>query len=134
MADFEGTLTVGAPEQALFDYLSDVRNLPRYFVRMTSAEPGEGEEVHTTAQMPDGHEVRGDAWFRTHPADHSIEWGSEGPSAYRGTLDVSATDGGAQVAIRLHTTRVKDGDPEVTKGIDETLANIKRLVEKQGGG
>lgn len=31
---------------------------------MTSAEPGTGEEVHTSARIPGGHEVCAAAWFR----------------------------------------------------------------------
>ena len=129
MADFTSTTTVDAGTEKLFDFLSDVGNLPRYFARMTSAVPGDGEEVHTAAKMPDGKESEGDAWFRTDSNDHTIEWGSEGPSAYRGMLSVTGDDTSSTVEVRLHTTRVPDGDTEVTQGIDETLANIKRLVE-----
>jgi len=59
----------------LFDYLSDVGNLPRYFSRMTSAQPGQGEEVRTTAKMPDGTEAQGDAWFRVDQSAQRIAWG-----------------------------------------------------------
>lgn len=51
MSDYERTETVDATADALFDYLSDVGNLPDYFERMTSAERGDGEEVHTTAEI-----------------------------------------------------------------------------------
>ena len=132
MADFTGTTTVDAPEQALFDFLSDVGNLPRYFARMTSAEQGQGEEVHTTATLPDGTEVEGDAWFRVDRSAQHIAWGAEGSSEYHGTLDVRATDVGSEVEVHLHTTRVDPDSSEVEEGIDRTLATIKSLVEKQG--
>ncbi len=132
MADFTSNTQVDASESALFGYLSDVSNLPRYFVRMTSAEAGDGEEVRTTATMPDGREVRGNAWFRTNGEDKTVEWGSEGPSSYRGTLEVSGEGSQSRVEVRLHTTRVHDADPEVQEGIEQTLANIKRLVEQLG--
>jgi uncharacterized protein YndB with AHSA1/START domain len=45
MGDFQASTTVDADANALFDYLSQVSNLPRYFARMTSAEPGDGAEV-----------------------------------------------------------------------------------------
>jgi uncharacterized membrane protein len=130
MADFKASVTVHAAEGALFDYLADVANLPRYFVRMTSATPGDGEEVHTAARLPDGQEVAGDAWFRTDPAAGRIEWGSEGPNSYHGSLEITDAAGNADVELRVHTTRVADGDSEVQQGVDETLANIKRLVER----
>ncbi len=131
MGDFTGTTSVSAPIDALFGYLSDVSNLPRYFARMTSAEPGEGEQVRTTAVMPDGTEVQGDAWFRVDRAARHIEWGSEGPSAYAGHLQLTPDGQGSEVEVHLHTTRVPDGDREVTEGVQETLATIKALAENR---
>ena len=132
MADFSGTTTVSAPAEQLFDYLSDISNLPKYFARMTSAKPGDGDEVKTTAKMPDGTEVQGDAWFTVDDAANSITWGSEGESNYSGKLDVSSDGANSSVAVSLHTTRVEDGDSQVQDGVKETLASIKRLVEEQG--
>ena len=129
MADFQATTTVNAAAQALFDYLSTVQNLPHYFSRMTSATPGHGDEVHTTAQLPDGTEVAGDAWFRVRPDAQRIEWGSEGANGYHGSLEVTAGPGGSEVRVTLHTTRVPAGDQGIRDGLDTTLATIKRLVE-----
>lgn len=55
MGDYEQSRDVNAPAQALFDYLADVHNMPRYFSAMTSAEPAEGGAVHVTADV-DGKE------------------------------------------------------------------------------
>lgn len=136
MADFTGSTHVDVDPELLFDYLSDVANLPRYFPRMTQASPGEGEKVHTAARMPDGHEVQADAWFRVMAEGKQLEWGSEGESNYHGSLEVTSVGGAAEVAevvVNLHTERVEPGDAEVQDGIHETLANIKRLVEDSKG-
>jgi len=125
MTDYSGTITVSLAPAALFEYLSDVSNLPRYFARMTSAEKGEGEEVRTTARMPDGTEVQGDAWFRVDESAQRLEWGSEGPSEYSGSLDVQASGDGSEVTVTLTTTRTSEGDPEVQQGIEQTLASIQ---------
>jgi uncharacterized membrane protein len=132
MGDFSGTTSVHVPIDALFAYLSDVDNLPRYFARMTSAVPGEGDSVMTTATMPDGTEVQGEAWFRVDRATRRIEWGSEGPSAYSGHLQLTPDGQGSEVEVRLHTTRVPDGDREVSDGIRETLTAIKAQAESRG--
>ena len=132
MGDFSGTITVNASNQALFDYLSDVGNLPQYFSRLTSAVPGDGEEIKTTAKMPDGPEVQGDAWFRVDSGAQRIKWGSEGPSDYYGHLEVSPAGDSSSVEVHVHTTRVDDGDQVAQDSITETLDNIKRLVEEQG--
>lgn len=131
MADFHAATTVHAAPDALFDYLSDVGNLPRYFARMTSATPGQGEEVHTTAEMPDGTQVEGDAWFQVDRDTRHLAWGSEGPNNYHGWLQVADAADGSQVEVRLHTDRVPEGDSEVQDGLAITLANIKQLVEQQ---
>lgn len=130
MGDFTGSVTVEASSEAVFRYLSNVDNLPRYFSRMTSAERGSGEEVKTTAALPDGRVVSGDAWFRVNEDARRIEWGSEGPSNYAGHLDVTGSDTSVQVEVHLHTTRADDDNAEVKNGITETLRNIKRVVEE----
>jgi uncharacterized membrane protein len=130
MGDFQASTTVDATGDELFAYLSTVGNLPRYFPQMTSATPGDGEEVHTAARLPGGQHVQGDAWFRVDRGAHRLEWGSEGPNSYHGSLEVSDTAGNTEVRVRLHTTRVPDGDDEVRQGLDDTLGNIKRLVEQ----
>jgi len=129
MADYSGTTSVSLAPAALFEYLSDVGNLPRYFARMTSARPGEGEEVLTTAKMPDGTEVEGKAFFRVDQDAQRLEWGSEGPSEYSGWLEVSASGDGSEVSVSLNTSRTHEGDPEVQQGIDQTLASIQSQAE-----
>lgn len=131
MGDFQATTTVAAAEDRLFDYLSTVDNLPQYFPRVTSATSGAGEEVHTAARTPDGQRVEGDAWFRVDTEAHRIEWGSEGHSGYHGSLETHANGASTDVHAQVHTTRVPDGDNEVQQSLDETLANIKRLVEQE---
>ena len=101
MADFQGTTTVDAADDVLFAFLSDVHNLPKYFARMTSAEPGEGNEVHTTAALPDGSQVEGTAWFEVTDDSRHIAWGAEGETSYHGHLDVRAS---ATTAARSRCT------------------------------
>ncbi len=132
MADFTGTTTVDASSDDLFAFLSDVHNLPRYFARMTSADPGDGNEVDTTASLPDGSSVEGKAWFEVDASKQHLSWGSEGSSNYNGYLDVSPAESGSVVEVHLHTTRVAAGDTEVQQGVDQTLDTIKQLVEQQG--
>ena len=129
MSDISRSTRVDKDADSVFDYLSDVSNLPRYFSRMTSAEPGEGEEVHTTAEVPSGGEVEADAWFRVDQDGRLIEWGSEGESNYHGRLRVTEDGDGSEVTVDLHTERASVQDDEVQAGIDDTLATVKRLVE-----
>lgn len=127
MGDYERSTTVAAPPDVLFDYLSDIGNLPRYFAAMKRAEPGEGNEVHTVAEV-DGHRVEGDAWFTAEDGSRSMRWGSEGENDYAGELSVAGDGGGSRVTVKLHSSH---GEPEkIESGLEETLAAIKRNVEE----
>src|SRR4051812_3632133 len=121
MADFTRSSQVIAGEQVLFEYLSDVSNLPKYFARMTSAEWTGPEEIATSAEV-NGVTREGTAWFRVDYDRKHIDWGSEGESNYSGQLDVTGDTRQATVTVRLHTERVGDGDLQVTQAIEETLA------------
>lgn len=127
MGDYEHTTTVDAGPDVLFDYLSDVGNLPHYFSSMRSAEPAGGDAVHTVADV-EGTRREGEAWFRVDDQARTISWGAEGSSDYSGALDVSGSGSGSQVTVRLHTEHV-DGEA-ITAGLQETLATIKRNVEQ----
>ncbi len=132
MADYERAQTVAAPAGALFEFVADVGNLPRYFERMTAAEPAGGEAVRVTAQI-DGREREGEAWFRVDQEARRVEWGSEGPNDYHGWLDVTDAGGGrSTVTVHVSTVRVEDRPDELNQGLDRTLGNVKRLVEEPG--
>ena len=132
MADYERSQTVKAPAEALFEFVADIGNLPRYFERMTAAEPAGEEAVRVTAEV-NGREREGEAWFRVNGEARRVEWGSEGPNDYRGWLDVTDEgDGRSTVAVHVSTERVEDRPDEINQAIDRTLGNVKRLVEEPG--
>ena len=132
MADYERAQTVEAPAGALFEFLADVGNLPRYFERMTAAEPAGGEAVRVRAEI-DGQAREGEAWFRVDREAKRVEWGSEGPNDYHGWLDVTGEGGGrSTVAVHVSTERVEDRAEEINQGLDRTLGNVKRLIEEPG--
>lgn len=126
MATYERTIEIEASAETVFDFVSDVENLPRYFDRMKSAEPADGEAVHVTAQVA-GHSVEGEAWFRTHADRRRVEWGSEGPSDYAGELDVDGGGPTSRLTVRLHASHGED--EEIETGLEQTLVNVKRQVE-----
>ena len=127
MADHERSTTVRATPERLFDYLSDVGNLPHYFAAMESAEPVGEDRVHTVADV-DGTRREGDAWLTAEDGSRTMRWGSPGPNDYAGELSVAGDGDGSRVTVRLHT---EHGDTDaVDRGLEETLATIKRNVEQ----
>jgi hypothetical protein len=131
MGDFESSGHVTVDQQVLFDYLSDVSNLPKYFAKMKRAELTGPEEVDTAADV-NGETREGKAWFRVDQDRKHIEWGSEGESNYAGKLDVTGDESQSTVTVSLHTERAEGGDPQVQQGLEETVARIKELLEASG--
>ena len=129
MTEYRSAREIAADTAAAYSYLSDVENLPDYFPRITEAHRTGEEKVETTAVL-DGddvgssapHEtVRGEAWFRTDDDSRSIEWGSEGPNDYHGSLTVNDHPSGSRVEIVLNT---KADYPGVQDSLEETLDSI----------
>jgi uncharacterized membrane protein len=130
MAEYQARIDLDANADAVFDYLSDVANLPRYFDRMTSAERGDGEEVRVTADIG-GRSEEGKAWFRVDQQDRTLSWGSEGPNDYHGRLAVTERGLGTTVAVTLSTERAEGSD--IQAGLERTLRNVKDLCQADPG-
>ncbi len=124
MPTTERTVHVDSDPAAVFDYVSEVANLPRYFDSMTSAEATGPEEVHVTAEVPDGGHQEGTAWFRVDEERRRLEWGSERTSSYSGWLEVGPDGDGSEV--RLGITMERDDEDD---GIGRTLDNLRRQIE-----
>src|SRR4051812_29703792 len=96
MPEYQGRLTIDATPDELFEFLSRVENLPKYFSRMTEARSATGDEVHVTAELPaeatDGsgpQKVESDATFSVDADNRAITWGSENEHHYHGELQVT---------------------------------------------
>jgi len=128
MADFVASTDVAAPAADLFDYLSQVQNLPNYFDRMTSVTDNGDGTITSTADLGD-RTVEGEAWFTVDQDAQELSWGSEGPNNYSGQLRVTGDDAASRVEVTLHTERA--GGPEIQQGLERTVATIKDLVERR---
>jgi uncharacterized membrane protein len=126
MPDYQRSAKVQASADALFDYLSDINNLPKYFNRMTSARSAGPDEVYSTANV-NGKEVEGKAKFNVDKAAKKLQWSSEGPNDYHGELEVTGEGNASQVAVKLHTKSTLK--QQIEDGLQKTLDNIVRLVE-----
>ncbi len=127
MADFVASTDVTASAVELFDYLSQVQNLPNYFDRMTSVTDNGDGTIATTADLGD-RTVEGEAWFTVDRDAQALSWGSEGPNNYAGELRVTGDGTASQVEVTLHTERA--GGPEIQQGLERTVAQIKAIAER----
>ncbi|WP_040159236.1 SRPBCC family protein [Mobilicoccus massiliensis] len=135
MAEYVESVDIDTDPQALFDYLADVGNLPRYMPRLQRAEEvGDGAvEVTATPRLADGTrvEVTGTAWTRVDSPGHTFSWGAVGGRhGYRGSFEIERYDGGARLTVSIVSERA---DAEsVRGGLRDVLGSIKRLTERSG--
>jgi len=128
MPDYRRSQTIQAPPERLFDHLSQIENLPRYFQGMTSAEPGDSPgQIKVTADV-DGKQVAGTAEFHVLQDANRIEWAAKGPNEYHGWLQVHGEGDRSEVEVHIATGRTAEAG-DIEAGLERTLGEIRRLVE-----
>jgi uncharacterized protein YndB with AHSA1/START domain len=131
MATYTHTADADVAADVLFRFLSDPRNLPRYFPQMTAAEPEGGESVHVEADVHGNH-VEGEAWVRPDESARRLEWGAEGPDDYHGELTVDEVEPGrSRITVELHSVREAEGG-EVQEGLEQTVAALAQAAAADG--
>jgi uncharacterized membrane protein len=129
MGDHQRSVEVKAAADAVFGYLANPENLPKYVATMTAAVPAGGETVHVAAEVQ-GRREEGDARFHADAAERRIEWSGEGEGAYSGWLQVTETAAGSTVTVHIHTMHDSgEQGAEIDRAFDETMERIKELVE-----
>ena len=132
MTEYTDDIRIAIPPNLLFDYLSDVENVPRYMPRVCEAHDiGDGAvEVHASPLMADGTtvDVQGRAWTRVDTPGRTMSWGSiGGRHNYRGSFDVDADGDGSRLYVRINSERAQA--PAVQAGLRDTLTSIKTITE-----
>ncbi len=127
MADYPRTAKVTTDPEDVFRFLAEPRTLPQYVAAVSLVRSEQGLQLRVAAEVQGRHE-EGDAQFTIDPARRRIAWGAEGQSRYWGRIDVSGTDGGSAVHIHLYGEHVHD-EGEINTALDETVANIERLLD-----
>lgn len=144
--EFEQSTTVAAPADSIFDFISDVRNVPQYLPTVKSAQPQQGERIRTQGQAGD-RSYDSDGHFRVDKQARRLEWGSDGENDYRGWLEVHGKgDSQSQVKVHIHYSpkpetlqRMVERSPNhsfesvMNEGISKTLESIKQICEGKGG-
>ncbi len=110
-----------------FDLLSDPVRLPEYVptMRLEDSTAVEGElDVDADLRARDG---APDAGFLADRTTRRIEWGRPGGD-YGGSIDVTpGTTNTSKGTVRLRTRDDADVE-EVTRVVDQAVANIRRLL------
>ncbi len=145
MAEYEHSLSVQASPDAVFRFVSDIRNLPRYLPTTHQAE-AQGEGRVRVRGEAGGHAYDSDGYFRADATKHRLEWGSDGENNYSGWLQIEeGRDGGASnVTVHLSFAprpdlaqrmdeQTGDHDRTIQQGLEAALLSIQNQVEGRGG-
>jgi hypothetical protein len=125
VGDHEADARVRVTAQQLFDYVSDVANMPKYLPRMRTAEQN-GDLLHVSGKLDGGEEVARDVELKIDQENHTLTWSST-KHGYHGHLTVVGYGVNSALAVTVST---EHGDPRVIQqGVEETVATIKKQVE-----
>ena len=145
MPEYEHSQTIQASPDAVFAFVSQVRNLPQYLPTIKAAEPQGPERVMVHGEAR-GRQYDNDGHFRADEAGRRLEWGSDRPDTYSGWQTVADADGAggdSQVTVQLtfgpqsrtpETIEREEGSQRpIQEGLEAALQSIRNTVEGQGG-
>lgn len=147
MPEYEDSLVVEAAPEAVFDFVSDIRNMPQYLPTTHHAEPqGGGERVRVQGEAS-GHPYDSDGWLRVDRTEFRMEWGSDGENLYTGWLEIDEGTDAESCLVTVHLSfqpkpnqseRMAeqaggDRDLAIQRGLEAALQSIKNLCEGRGG-
>ena len=150
--EYEQSQAIDAPPDEVFDWLSDVDNLPKYLppvidssVEGPSAEGVPGERIRTALEYPGGDGTfESEGYLSIDERERRMEWGAEAERDYSGWLTVANHgEGGSEVVVHLSfgersaEPEIEDQSPEgehpMAEGISATLESIRRQIEEGSG-
>lgn len=144
MPEYQQSISVQTSPDVVFNFVSDVKNLPKYLPTVHRAEPQPGERVRVQGQAHD-RPYDSDGHFKVNQTDRRLEWGSDGEHAYSGWLQIDE-EGRSSARVTVHLTfepdprtneRLKEGtgdrDRTIREGIEKALESIRNFCEKSGG-
>jgi carbon monoxide dehydrogenase subunit G len=144
MKEYEQSRLIQAAPDAVFEFVSDIGNLPDYLPTVRNASMVDGERIHMQGEA-NGHPYEDTGFFRIDKAKRRMEWGSDGDNNYGGWLEVK---GGQSAAASEVTVHIKfDPKPELARrmekqggrdqaindGIKNALTSIQNYCEGKGG-
>lgn len=101
MADFEQSMTISASADDVFEFVSDLDNLPEYLPTVRKTMP-QGEGRIRIQGEAEGHAYDSDGHFNVDNSRKSMKWGSDGERDYHGELTVSGKGATSEVRVRIH--------------------------------
>lgn len=143
MSRYKASLTVHAPAEKVFAFVSEVDNMPKYLPTTKKAET-EGTDRVRVEGTANGHSYDQDGNFHVDAAKHSMRWSSDGERKYSGHLEVVPQGHNSEVTVHLQfdpSAKAKEEmaatagshDAAIQDGLEKALISIQHAVEGKGG-
>lgn len=144
MGEFRGKISISQPAAAVFGFLADPGNMPRYLPTVSKAE-AQGPGRILMEGEANGHAYKDEGWLKFEADALRMRWGSSRMPDYEGMLEVLPVAQGSEVSLFLSITpkpavarrmQQESGavDHAMRLSMDRTLAAIKACCEGQAGG
>ncbi len=140
MGEFESSLTIQATPDAIFDFVADIGNLPKYLPTTHNAQSQGNDRVRVQGEANE-HKYDADGYLRPDAAKKRLEWGAD-EGYYSGWLQIeNVSDTASQVTVHISLRgnppgsdpNQKPPDGKIQEGLHTALASIQNQVEGQGG-
>lgn len=139
MSEYERTIAIQAPPDRVFEFVADIRNMPRYMPTATRVKAQGDSRVRVEGEAH-GHHYVSDGWMRSDGSRRRLEWGAD-EGDYNGWLQVREDGPRSEVTIHLSMRRDQRradrrgslSDDEVMDGLMTSLQSIRNHLEGQGG-
>lgn len=139
LGEYEESLTVRASPDQVFDFVADVRNMPRYLPATKDAQ-AQGEDRVRVQGEAQGHRYDSDGYLRRNSESNRLEWGAD-EGYYSGWLQARPDGDGSEVTVHISLRGRPPGAPEgnapapgqVQEGLRKGLESIRNQLEGRGG-
>lgn len=142
MSEYERSLTMQVSPQAVFDFVSNVQNLPRFMPTTQRAQSLAEEQVRVEGEVK-GHRYAAEGTFHADASTRRLEWKAD-EGYYAGWLQVRPAGDGASSDVTVHialqgyapgtTPQQRPSDQQIEQGLADALAAIKAAIETGVGG
>ena len=141
MNEFSTQVTVKAPADDVFSYVSDISRLPDYVPTVHRAAPAGDGHIRFEGER-DGHPYETTGWYQTHEFNRTMLWGAEGANRYSGDLEVLEQGPACLLKLNLRLSampevkpqvreRLESRGPAIQRELDAAAHKIKKLCEQE---
>jgi uncharacterized membrane protein len=138
--DIQKTITIHAPLETVFEFLSDYQNFPRFMRNVRSVEPRAGGQTHWVVAGPASTEVQWDSVITQFIPNELIAWRTVkgSPIGHGGIIRFERFEDGSRVHMRMSynppagalghaVAKLLGADPKTE--LDEDLMRLKMTIE-----